>query len=167
MRSFLVSRPRELLFLSAWIVGISAGMLTAIGIDDSILPVMRLAASCRVSIVVLFLMASIPFLITAFAVFIHQYPILLIICFVRSYGFGCLAWLIVRSFGSAAWLMQPMIQFSDGILLVVYVLYGLWHCSHWERNPKRPVLVCMFITAVVTIIDYLAVSPFLVSLLVS
>lgn len=167
MRSFLVPRRRALLFLLSWVVGILAGLLTAAGADESCLSVMRLAASCRVSVVLLFLTAFAPFLITAFAVSIHQYPVLLVLCFVRSFGFGCCAWLTVRAFGSAAWLIQPMLQFSDGILMAGYVLYGLWVCGHWASSPERPALVCMLLCAAVTVFDYLAVAPFLASLLAS
>lgn len=167
MRSFLVPRRRVIFFLCAWVVGVLAGILAATGMDDSSLSVMRLAAGSRVSIVSLFLTASVPFLITAVAVSIHQYPVLLAICFARSFCFGCCAWLGVRAFGSAAWLIQPMLQFSDGILMAVFLLLGLWLCSHEDANAKRPVICCILFTGAVTLFDYLAVAPFLASLLES
>ena len=167
MRSFLVSRQRVFGFLCFWIVGILAGTLAAAGTDDSVLSLMRRAAMCRVSIVGLFLTAVLPFLIAAYAVSIHKDPLLFVFCALRGFGFGYCAWLIVRAFGPAAWLVQPMLQFSDNILMAVYCFFGLWFCSGRGGNLKRWLIACILLTAAVTVFDYLAVSPFLAMLLES
>lgn len=166
MRSLLVSRQRVLCFLGFWIVGILAGMLAAAaGADESVLSLMRRAASCRVSIVALFLTAVLPFLIAAYAVMIHKDLLLFASSTLRGFGFGCCAWLVVRAFGSAAWLVQPMLQFTDNILMAVYCFFGFWFCSGRGGSLKRWVIGCIILTAAVTVFDYLAVSPFLVTLL--
>jgi hypothetical protein len=156
---------RLMFFLLSCILGLFAGIFIAARIDPSLLVVVRRASSCRVSTVGSFLTAMLTFLIAAYAVLIHNDLLLCLISFLRGFGFGCLAWLSVRAFGTAAWLVQPLLQFSDGFVLLTYILFGIWVCRRKEQKLHWAVVLCIVIAAAVSAYDYLAVSPFLASLL--
>lgn len=147
-------------FFVCWISGLAAGALFAVGADPSLLSLVRRAASCRVSTVVLLLTAIFPFLITAYAVYINRFSLLFLVAVLKSFTFSFLAGVIFRSFGSAGWLIQPMLQFSDTVLCSLYC----WFCIRSCRDPgkwKRDLIICVIFAAVTVIVDSLLVSAFL------
>ncbi len=160
VRNDLLKRSVITLVLS-WCGGLLAGTLFAAGADESLLSLMRRALSCRVSIVLLFLAAVLPFLITAYAVCINKYLILYAACFLKGLVFSYCAFLIFRAMGDSGWLLQPMFQFTDSVMCTVFCWFSLRCCTIGERLLKRDLMVCIFISALVVIIDFLLVSPFL------
>lgn len=156
-----VGRSRRLSV--CWMVGLLLGILTAAVADSSVLPLMRLSVSTRVSIVSLFASAALPFLIAAYAVMIHNFRFLFALVFCRCFFFGFWLWLGVAAFGSAAWLVQPMLHFTDWLSLPALCLFCLRRCGgvgRWERD----LTVCMIMTAVAAVVDFIAVSPYLAAL---
>ena len=151
-------------FLCCWIVGLLLGIFFAAETGFAV-SMMRRAASCRVSIVLLFVGGALPFLIAAYAVMIERYFILFSLVLLRCFCFGYCAWTAVLSFGSAGWLVQPMLQFTDSILLAVLCFFSLRWSGGYDRHLKRDLTFCIALTAAVAVIDFSAVSPFLASLL--
>ena len=141
----------------------TAGILSAAATDESILSLMRLASSGPVSIVFLLLACVLPFLIAACAVSIEQWNILLLTVFLRFSYWGLGAGFCIRCFGSAAWLVQPMLQFTDNVALVLFCLY----CFSREERRKSVFRFALIGMALAVIADYCIVSPFLASLLSS
>ncbi len=164
MRKSLTVVPGSFRFPIIWIVGTFWGIFLAAGADQATVSMMRLSALSRVSIVWLFATAVLPFLIAAVAVLIQQSRLLYTICFVRCCLYGFFLWLTVLSFGSAAWLVQPMLQFTDNVSIF---LLCLW-CLHQFRIPShglRVLLVFCIVSVSAAILDYLVVSPYLAMLL--
>ena len=124
---------------------------------------MRAAANGRVSIVLLLSAALMPFLITAYAVSIKQHTAVWALAFFQSFFYVLCGVLTVRSFGSAGWLVQPMLQFSDSVASILFCWFGLRCFS--RGDVRKDLTVCVFICIAAVIMDYFLVSPFLVSLM--
>jgi hypothetical protein len=148
-----------------WIAGLLLGILSAVDADPTVLSLMRLTATAQVSIVFVLIRCVLPFLFTAFAVLIQAPFILYAVAFVRCFSCGFVLWLIAAAFGSAAWLIGPMLHFSEmlnlGLLCVVLL--------RWRQVPfrriKSELVFCLLVSAWIVVIDHFAVSPFLAELL--
>lgn len=156
---------RTLVVCLCWIAGLFGGILMAVKADDSFLSLMRLSAKAQVSIVSLLPGSLLPFLIAAYAVNIHQFWILYSAAGLKAFCFSVCACLLVRSFGSAGWLVQPMFQFCGTVTAVVFC----WYCIRLTRIglKARDLIGCILLCSAVAVFDYLVVSPFLAILLQS
>lgn len=156
---------RSFLFVIGWIVGLLAGTVFAVITDVSFLPLMRKAAACRVSIIGLMCTALLPFLFAAYAVFINRFELLLTVCVCKVFSFAYCAVLAARAFGSAGWLVQPLLQFTDICTVPVLCWFSLRHIRTDTVSLRTEFSVCLFLTAAAAGLDYFVVSPFLAKLI--
>lgn len=154
---------RLLSFFGCWLLGLLLGTLLAVGADASMISLMRRAANCRVSIVLL-LTAVLPFLISAYAVSIYRYSILSVLGLLKAFAYSFCGILSVRAFGSAGWLVQPMLQFTDSITTIFLCFFGI-RCCVDQTGFKRDLIICILVSVAAVIIDYALVSPYLLSLM--
>ena len=146
-----------MLLLLGLILGIGLAALT----DLSVLAPMRPFFSARVSIVWLSVFAAFPFLIAAFAVLIKRFDLLYLLFLIRCFGYGFTAWSILRLYGSAAWLVQPMLQFSDGIGLAVLAGVSIRWCHGHRDRWFWDLSFCLILVFLAVILDDRFVSPIL------
>ncbi len=161
MHNYFCPKGRWVLFCAGWILGLILGTAAAAHADLTVISWMRPFALRRVSIVLLLMWCCLPFLITAWAVLIQRSEILIFLVFCRCFFFSLLVWLELRAFGSAAWLMVPLSRFSDWLSLVLLCWFTLGSLRGFR---KREFSVCLFLTVLVVIVDYFAVSPYVASL---
>ena len=143
------------------IFGLALGILAAAYTDLSFVSWMRPLLFRRVSIVWLSVFLSFPFLIAAFAVLIKSFDLIYLLIFLRGFGYGFMAWCIVRLYGSAAWLMQPMLQFSDGACLAVLAGASIRWCHGHRDRWLWDLAFCLILVFIAVIVDDRLVSPFL------
>lgn len=158
-KSFVYGRSFFLFSLCA-MSAMTAGILFAAATDILPLSLMRLATG-PVSIVMLLPFYALPFLIAAGAVSIEQWNILHLTVFLRFFHWGLSAGLCIRSFGSAAWLVQPLCQFTDNGTLILFCLY----CFGPLENRRSVFGYYLIGIGLLAMIDYCIVWPFLASLL--
>lgn len=156
-------RKKWLTLALCCVVASITGVLASAASGNYFFHLMRVAAGCHVSIVGTVASVWIPFLVSLFLI-VQSKPLLVyVICFlhVASYSFAGFA--INISFGSAGWLVHGMMQFSDLILIPVLLLFSV--CVLQNRASKRLLCLCIAISVMVGLIDYLMISPFLVNLI--
>ena len=158
-KSFIFGR-RYPAYSFGGLLGLITGVLSAAATSDTLLSLMRQTAYGPVSIVLLLPVSVLPFLIAAYAVSIDQWNILCLTAFFRFFGWGYCAFGCVLAFGSAAWLIQPMLQFTDNLSLILFCFF----VSSRQRNRVHMIFLLMGI-AVTVILDSCFVSPYLASLL--
>ena len=162
---YIADRNRSLLMLAfSCASGLFLGLFLASFSDASFFSLMRMAVSCRVSIVGLFAVSYLPFLISAFAVFIRKPRLLYAVMFIKMLliafcGLSCLA-----AYPSAGWLVRILLQFSDLLLVPVLCWFSLRHVCG-AGNLKRDFSFCTALFVFVCSLDYCVVSPFLVMLI--
>lgn len=156
----------RLLLALAWLSGWLCGLLLAFLSDDFLISLMRGTLTAPVSIVRLLGASTLPFLISAFAVFLLR-PILLPVCFLRAFLSGLFAGGLMRAFGPSAWLLRFFLMFGD--TLTAPILYWFWlrgverRCrpSFWETAA------CISAAILIGSVDYRFISPFLARLIES
>ena len=112
----------------------------------------------------LVLSVMLPFLFSAIAVFISK-PILLIpVSLIQCAGFSMCCMAADIAFGAAGWLVRLLLLFSDFVLLPVLPIASTRILQ--GKTLKRWYMVLVVgLSAIVGIIDWKIVSPFLATLL--
>ena len=147
--------------IAFWTLGLLLGTLFAAGLDDSFFPLMRRFFAFPVSIVIHLILAVLPFLICTYAFMIQRKEIILAVLFCKAFSFSLLAFYAVITYGSAGWLMQPMLQFPDLLLMPVLI----WFCLRNTRSFMRDHFICIGVAVAAVLIHYFAVLPFVAELI--
>lgn len=156
----LSCRKDYIVLLIFWLIGLLAGSLLATKTSSSYIDAIRLTAKNPVSIVSIFVTALLPALVCTYAAYSHKPGLIYLTCFLKTFIFSHGALTIFTAFGSAGWLVQPMVQFSEFLLLPLFC----WFCM---RNLKKSdglfsdlgIYVC--VSLAVCYLNFCFVSPFL------
>ena len=143
-----------------WCAGLFTGCFFANHAGDVHFTMMRRAVSCPVSIAGLVVML-LPFLFSAFAVYLSKTWLFLPFCFLKAFQFAYIAGLVGVSFGSAGWLIRLLLFFTDGWEILLLLWIWLRWIGGGARQAIREITFCGILCSVIWIIDYFVVSPFL------
>lgn len=144
-----------------WFLGLLLGTLFAAGLDLSFLSLMRRYFSFPVSIVIRLILAVLPFLVCTYGFMIRRQVIILAVLFCKGFSFSLLALSAYFIFGSAGWLVQPMLQFSDLMLMPVLC----WFCFRNGRSLMRDHLMCVGTAVGAVLIHCCVVLPYVAELI--
>ncbi len=146
-----------------WLAGFGAGFLFSRCASDTLLALMRQAPLCPVSIVWRLVYNALPFLIAAFAVSISSDKLLYALCWIKVFLFSSFAFSTVAAFGSAAWLVRLLLQFSD--LCLLPVLYWFARRSLGKGRQARDLSICLALASLVGVVDQTCIAPFLMAII--
>lgn len=148
-----------------WCLGLLSGVCLVPCVSKSLFSWMRLAARSRVSIVGLLCGNFLPFLIS-YLIFSFSIPRLIYaVCFFRAAGYGFCALGIRLGFGTAGWLIQPLLLFSDLLTMPVLLWFWLRNLDGSIQNRRRDFVLCGIAAAFAGAADFLLAAPFLSQLL--
>lgn len=154
-----VSEPTcKCLINFCWIVGLLTGIVAAAGAGDSFFSLMRGRDVSPVSIVGL-LITFLPFLFTAFAVYLPAPVLLIPTVLAKAFLYGFCLFAITLSYGDGAWLVQLLLLFADVGSTVLLML--LW-LRHGDGPEMPPVLFGSVLAAALALkaLDICVVMPF-------
>lgn len=160
------SRKNIMVFLALfWFLGLLSGAAFSAAASDSLVPLMRTAVNSRVSINGLLTAILLPFLLSAFAVMIHEPWLLLPVAFGKAFLVSFVGTGVLNAYGSAGWLIRWLLMFSDCCSLPV--LFWYWIRQTTGRNRHFfPVTALVLLAAVlISSFDYCVVSPFLATVI--
>lgn len=151
----------------SWFLGLLSGAAIFFSAGIAYFSWMRGVLHGSVSIVGLLCVTVLPFLLSAFAVFISEPWLLLPISFGKALLFSFISLCVLESFGSAGWLVRWLLMFSD--LLFVPVLYWFWHrhISGEHCFSGSVSLLLLSLCILIGSIDFCYVSPYLANLIYS
>jgi len=153
-----------LILASSFLLGHLLGVCFSCIASDPFFSAMRAAVSSRVSITGLLAAMVLPFLFSAFAVYIKQPMLLIPIAFVEAFLFSCLGYGIYAACGSAGWLVVILVMFGQFGALPLLYWYWHFHISGRVFDPSR---FCLVLAVLLTIgfIDYYWIVPFLADII--
>lgn len=160
---FVVFQKRKLstiILAFCWFAGLLTGCFFANHAGDIHFSMMRRAVCCPVSIAGL-VVVLLPFLFSAFAVYLSKTWLFLPFCFLKAFQFAYLAGLVSASFGDAGWLIRLLLFFTDGCEIVLLLWVWLRWIGGGAKQAVREIAVCGFLCSMVWGVDYFVVSPFL------
>lgn len=148
-----------------WLSGALCGILASLSAGRTLVSLMRGTLFVPVSIVGMLCATALPFLLSAFAVFLSRPVLLLTICFGKAFLFAFVSMGIFQAFGSAGWLLRWFLLFSD--YASVPLLYWFWlrHISG-ERplDGWETALLCS-LALLIGSVNFSVISPFLAGLI--
>ena len=154
----------RIFLLLVWLSGLLFGVCVASGTGSFASSLMRGIFSDTVSIVSLFSVSIVPFLLSAFAVYMGFSQLLYLICFIKAFCFGFVSCLVHMSFGYAGWLAQLLLMFSDLFSVPLLFLFWMRHISCDCVFLFSKFILTFALLALIGSIDYCFVLPFLAML---
>lgn len=145
----------------SWLSGLGAGALVFRFADDISVSLMRSAAESPVSIVGLLICTLLPFLFTAFAVYLSLPRLLIPISFCKAFAYAYVSCAVLTAFGTAGWLVRALLLFSD--TCCAGLLYGCWmRClsGTYVVSPAGIVLYGAF-ASIAALLDFGFFAPLL------
>ena len=144
-----------------WLLGVFCGMLLFLHAGTPVFSLMRRLPYGSVSIVSLLAAGLIPFLFTAYAVFISRPRMVFAVAFCKACLFSFVSLGISVAFASAGWLMRGLLLFGSGVSCVM--LYFLWlrilsgRKTYWLAVAAAAAAACWT--------SFYIISPFLACLI--
>ena len=159
-------RKHDHFFLAfCWCLGLLCGIFLFRRLEPSGFPLMRSAIAGSVSIVGLICVGFLPFLFTAFAVYISEPWLLFLVCFAKACLFSFVSAGIYESIGSSGWLIRLLMMFSDSICVLLLYFSWLRLLSGHRVYCFADMFVCFSATVLVCSVDYCIIAPFLARLI--
>ena len=146
-------------------LGFTFGLFLFLISGDSLFSLMRRTLYGSVSIVSLSLALLLPFLFSAFAVFISKPGMLLLISFCKAFLFSLISLGVLASLGSSGWLIRYLLIFGDIVTLPILYLFWQRHISGERTLCSTEVFSIVSLIFLIGSIDFCIVSPFLTGLI--
>lgn len=161
----IIRKGRTILLACMFLSGFAAGIFSCIYANgNSSFYLMRRWLDASVSIVVSLAFLLLPFLFSAFAVFISCPWLLVCVCFLKSFLFGYMS-MVFYLLTEAGWLIRGLLIFADCISFPVLYFYWQYHFSN--HSTFSPVLFCICAVLVLMFVclEYCIVFPCAVGLI--
>ena len=149
-----------IIFSAIWLAGLVFGAFFALQADAAFTQLILIAAGNRVSILLLLITSLVPFLICAFAASPKRLTPIICIGFLKTFMFSYICIIAFKAFGNAAWLIQPMLQFTDLITLPFLYWFSI-NSLRKEQRIYRDLAICVGALLTAITLDYIFISPFL------
>ncbi len=161
-----ITRNANILTL-AWILllGFLIGTFLAAETPVTFYTLMRRAANSPVSIVSSFVSAFLPFLLAFAAVHYGKPALLFLICFFKATLIAHCSMCCYLAFGTGSWLVRLLLQFSDILLLPLLCRFAILYLSQPRTLRRSDVFICCGAAALVAIINFCFISPYLAMLI--
>ena len=162
-RSVLGFQICKYLLIISWTFGLIFGALVA---RNSVhLPMMICSIATQApSLLHLLIVALLPFLFTALAVYLSKPWLIVPIALLKAFCFAFCTFGVVLAFGSAGWLVQLFLLFTDTCVIPILIFSWLRYLSHTERSMRGLLIVCSVAAFSIAMVDYFVISPFLLRL---
>lgn len=148
----------------ALLFGVCFGGICSDFADPDLFLLMRTAAQSRVSIVCLLPVLLLPVVISAFAVSIGLYWLLIPVAFLKSFFFGFLFCGVMIRYPNSGLLFALLFLSTDYLSLPI--LCWCWYrCIRSEEAGLRALTTSAFLLFGISFFNYQFISPFLASLL--
>lgn len=147
-----------------WLIGMILGAVCAQLTYHGFSPYLRASVLRRVSFLGLMAVHGFPIILSVLIVRFNRLSLFYPLAAGKAFCFSFCLCAVRCCFGSAGWLVRWLLMFSDSCMLLPLTWLWLRCVSCRCATFKRDVVICSAISAVICIVDYFVVSPFLVSL---
>jgi len=148
-----------------WIIGLFLGAYCGFRWDLSLVPLMRGCLYDSVSIVCVFCLICLPFMISLLASFWNARGLIYLIAFGKAFLFSFVSLGIFFSFGSAGWLVHLLLMFSEVCTLPVFYWFWMVSLNHRQEPSALEIFSLLSSFFLIASLDSSYVMPFLASLI--
>ena len=112
----------------------------------------------------LFISVALPFVLCVFAASFRLHFLLYLIVFFKAFFLGFSLAGVCFAFGSAGWLIRTLFMFSDLFASPIFLLF-IYRRIFGYKNLRKDCFLISSVLLIISIFDYVFVSPFLVMLM--
>lgn len=149
-----------------WLSGFLCGILVYLYAGRTLVSMMRSTLRVSVSIVGMLCVTTLPFLLSAFAVFLSKPALLLPICFGKAFLLAFVSIGMLQAFGSAGWLLRWILLFSDFVYVPLLYCFWLRHISGVRPLDSWETALMCSLGLLIGSVNFSVISPFLAGLIV-
>lgn len=149
----------------SWLSGLWLGVMQVSDSGQTITSLMPVAIHSRLSIVGLLISVFLPFLFSAFAVYISQPVLLIFICFVKAVSVSFVSSCLSLSVGGGAWIFRLLVLFHDFSSCAMLLIFSMWHISTGKSLSRREVLLYILFGTLAAAVQFYIMEPFLAELI--
>lgn len=153
----------QLLFL--WILGLVCGVWFAFSAGESYFSLMRSAPTARTSIISLWGILFLPFMISAFAVLMDTPVLFFSVSFAKSFFLAFTSVGALLAFPTGGWLVRLLLMFSQICISPVLLLFMLQCLSGNKQSLPGTCAAAGGYAILVASIDHCYIAPFLSELM--
>lgn len=148
-----------------WTLGLLCGVYCGFQWDVSLVPLMRGCLYDSVSIVCVFSLLCLPFMISFLASFWNARRLIYLTAFGKAFLFSFVSLGVFFSFGSAGWLVQAFLMFSE--VCSMPLLYWLWMRCLTDRQVTTGLEIFSLLSLLFLVASFNSsyVMPFLADLI--
>lgn len=158
------NRFSDIFLILFWLMGLVSGIVLFCKSAYLFLPLMRGIFRKSVSIVCLYCVSILPFVLSAFAVSFNRQLLLYPICFLKALSFTFVSGAVWVTSGSAGWLVWRLLMFCDVTSLPLLYWYCRRHISGLRSFSLTEFLLVASLVFLLGSIDYCCISPWLAML---
>lgn len=148
-----------------WTIGLVCGLYFISSSGDYVTGLFACVSGSRQSVLGLLAVICVPLIISAISIYLPIPALVYVYAVIKAFSFGCCLCGIAITFGQSGWLVRLLLLFSDTCLVVM--MLWLW-CRMLYNNRfsvRKDLLFCIAASAVIGMIDYFLVSPYLAMLM--
>jgi hypothetical protein len=159
--TYAVSKSDKFLLALSWAAGFCSGCLIFRYAGSDLVTQMPLAVNCQPSIFGLLTSVLLPFLFSAFAVYISVPKLLCVVSFLKACLFAYMSSAVYTAFSGAGWLVRWLFLFTD--ICGTVLLYHYWHrhITGVRAFSRGTFFIYQTVLFLVVFLDVRFVSPLL------
>jgi len=155
----------NMLLAFSWILGLCFGVSVFSDFGHFPSSLMPAALSSRLSITGLLISVFLPFLFSAFAVYISQPVALPLVCFAKAFNVSFVSCGISSVYCDSAWVIRLLVLFHDFLACAMLFYFSMRHISCKRPLKNREVLCYILGGIFASAAEYYVFSPFLTELI--
>ncbi len=159
-RNYFPNEP-SLYIVAVWSIGLCLGIWIGQEVSYPLSGYLSLACSRPASPVVV--ASVLPLILIWLSVWRTSPGLIFPVLFMKAFLDGILLIAVSRAFGTASWLLAPMLLFSDRISTFILLFASAKYLTGDLVSHHRWFFLCFVVLICVLLIDYLCVSPCLIT----
>ena len=149
------------LLICAFLFGFVAGCTAACSNSINYNSLIHCAVAAPASLTALLTHVLVPFLLTSLICRAKRTELLHILCFIHAFAYGTVSIIVYRAFGSACWLIHPLLLFTATITLASLFHFWFRLISNQSKNAMKELWFHFGFAALSSGVDYFLFSPYL------
>ena len=162
-RNIVIHNRQLTLICICWVAGLISGCLITVPSEPDASGAIFSLVQSRPSLLQLCGLRLLP--VIALALCVKLRPVALFVIWGKGMLFGFCLSDIARTFSTAGWLVQSLLLFSDFVAIVVFLWFGIRNIGSKKQTMYFDAIFCLNSVSIACVIDYKAVSPYLMMLL--
>ena len=154
----------SIVLIAFFLLGLCAGAIYAWRVVSSADTPITFVVGERATLYGLLITALLPLALSALFCYFSAPVLVLPVCHIKAFAFSFCSVCVLRTFEDPGWLIRSLLLFTDSFALLPLLWFWLRQIAGNSRTLRRDFLISFLAALTICVLDFLFVSPFLVTL---